>query len=83
MFSLSLRTFVTPCIGHEKVLTDSKTTVAITILHSFFENNPYMQSSKIIVEGFCMDGNVEIYVHLLDLTRDSCEKCNYIGRTDL
>ena len=36
---------------------------------------------KGLVQKDLVDGNyrVEIYTHLLDLTRNSCEKCNYIG----
>jgi hypothetical protein len=35
----------------------------------------------IIVEGYCIYGNyrLEIYMHLLDLTWNSCEKCNCAG----
>ena len=38
----------------------------------------------IIVEGF-VDGNyrVSIYIHLLDLTRNSCEECNFRSRVGI
>jgi hypothetical protein len=60
--------------------------------HSYFaagenfhiaKNFSVVESAKILYMKGIVHGNygVEIYLHLLDLTRNSCGKCNFLFRS--